>query len=313
MTRSAHDWIFYRPKFEYQTDLEKVMNTFAWIGHVNFGYDLVANIKPKVIVELGTHWGVSFFSFCQAAKDHSPSSQIYAVDTWKGEAHAGTYGENVIKTVRKIKEKYFDAQPIKLVRKTFDEALADFEDESIDLIHIDGLHTYEAVKHDFEAWLPKLKRDGMVLFHDTAEKAKYFGVYRLWDELGRKYGRVIELPHCHGLGVLSLGRPLWQVIKPLEHSWQAYYGLVYEKYLADERSRNERTKLSAELRVLNQLLEEAKEAIAENITVNQELNQTKEHLAQLEHALNSISNSKFYKLWSIYSRVSKPARESKNA
>ena len=43
-----------------------------------------------------------------------------------------------------------------LIRSTFDEALANFGAGSIDLLHIDGRHFYDDVRHDFESWQPKL-------------------------------------------------------------------------------------------------------------------------------------------------------------
>ena len=74
-----------------------------------------------------------------------------------------------------------------LLRSTFDDALGSFDDGTIDLLHIDGYHTYEAVSHDFEAWLPKVSRQGIVLFHDIVERRRDFGVWRLWHEVRAKY------------------------------------------------------------------------------------------------------------------------------
>ena len=61
--RSLSNWEYFHPNFEFTNFLP--IDSSAWSGHYFFGYDLVANTKPSILVELGTHKGNSFFSFAQ--------------------------------------------------------------------------------------------------------------------------------------------------------------------------------------------------------------------------------------------------------
>jgi GT2 family glycosyltransferase/glycosyltransferase involved in cell wall biosynthesis/predicted O-methyltransferase YrrM len=209
------NWQYYDKKFEYEESFNDL--NWPWAGHKFFAYDLVRNIKPGVIVELGTHKGTSLFSFCQAVKDGEIKTEINAVDTWKGDQQAGFYGDEVFEEVKEIKNKYYKALRVKFWRMTFDEAVVQFEDNSIDVLHIDGLHTYEAVKHDFENWIKRIKPDGIVIFHDISVTRDDFGVYKLWRELKEKY-QTMEFHHSYGLGVLfkSLENPILKRKKYLE-------------------------------------------------------------------------------------------------
>lgn len=176
----------------------------AWWEHVPIAHWLIEHLKPKIVVELGTHYGVSFFSFCEAAALLSPESFIYAIDSWEGDKHAGSY-DNIVYERVVAHQQACHKQRSRIIRSTFDKAAAHFKDNSIDLLHIDGLHTYEAVRHDFDTWLTKLKPDGSILFHDWNVRELDFGVWRLWEEIKEDLNfQCIEVPNGHGLGIATL-------------------------------------------------------------------------------------------------------------
>lgn len=183
---------------------ERTDATSGWWGHVPFAHWIIGASKPRVFVELGTQHGVSYYAFCEAVLRNRLDTRCYAVDTWKGDEQAGHYGEDVYSRFRRLHDERYGSFSAPL-RCTFDEALQYMLDASIDLLHIDGFHTYEAVRHDFEAWRPKLSERAVVLFHDTNVRAGNFGVCRLWEELQEAYP-CFEFLHGHGLGVLVFGQ-----------------------------------------------------------------------------------------------------------
>jgi len=175
----------------------------AWYGHIPFAHWVVAACRPRLIVELGTHNGVSYAAFCEAVARYGVDARCYAVDTWEGDEHAGHYGDQVFETLKRFHDTRY-AGFSELLRCTFEQALPHFADGSIDLLHVDGFHTYDAVRGDFEAWRPKLSDRAVVLFHDTNERRGDFGVWRLWRELQAAHPS-FEFLHGHGLGVLAVG------------------------------------------------------------------------------------------------------------
>ncbi|EQD40430.1 hypothetical protein B1A_16444, partial [mine drainage metagenome] len=71
----------------------------AWCGHLPFAFWLIDTLKPDNFVELGTHTGNSYLTFCQAVKQVGSDTRCFAVDTWEGDEHAGYYGEEVYTTL----------------------------------------------------------------------------------------------------------------------------------------------------------------------------------------------------------------------
>ncbi len=185
-------------------DLPERLAVSAWFEHIPFGVFLIEALRPRMLVELGVDRGTSYCAFCQAIKTLQLDTRCFAVDTWSGDEHAGFYGEEVWAELQAYHDPRY-AGFSKLIRGTFDAALTQMHDGEIDLLHLDGLHTYDAVRRDFENWLPKMSERGIILFHDSNVREGDFGVHRLWKELREKYPS-FEFLHSYGLGVLAVGR-----------------------------------------------------------------------------------------------------------
>ena len=96
----------------------------------------------------------------------------------------------------------------KLLRMPFDQAAGVVGE--ISLLHIDGLHTYEAVKHDFETWEPKVT--DVILLHDICvTENPDFGVWKLWEEI--KNDMCFEFHHCHGLAVFCKSERAFRAVQ----------------------------------------------------------------------------------------------------
>lgn len=181
-------------------------NGSAWYGHGKFAIKLVETLKPEITVELGVEYGYSSFSFA-----YPKIGKVYGVDWFKGDVTMGMKNNPehtkiaLLESYNEMKSKY-GIDNIDFIESEFDE-LAKIWDKKIDILHIDGCHTYDAVKNDYQTWIKFCNTESVVLFHDTLSFRNDVG--RFFDELeGYKYNR----EPWSGLGVITQSKRVYDII-----------------------------------------------------------------------------------------------------
>ena len=290
---SAMQAAFTKPQFELPS---------AWSGHIPVMFSLMTILKPRVFVELGVHHGASFFAACQAVQQMNLTTQCFGIDHWEGDPHAGEMGDDVYDAAKSVLDTNFSSFA-SFVRKSFDQAVADFDDESIDLLHIDGYHSYEAVSGDFNMWKRKLSKRSIVIFHDVNEYRGSFGAWRFWREVSREFdGRAYALGNDHGLGVLFFGDTPSEAVAQLLNWLQKHDGFPQVQTFFAELSHNqkawgavggslsrEKQKIREDNDVLRNRVKEREEALAKSNDVNKASTQK---ISQLEVEVKSFASEK---------------------
>ena len=194
------NWVVSDPRYD-ADQLNPKLKFAYWEGHRDFAYDLLQFVRPERLVELGSQYGCSLFTFCQTVRDFKLNTEINAVDMWSGDIGAEITGEEVYALVQKTAATYYPEVKLNLFQMCFDDARPSFADNSIDILHIDGGHTFEDVEHDFTTWLPKLKENGIVLFHDVYSPIDQ-GSCDHWEKTKKEYDCYFDFTHSCGLGIL---------------------------------------------------------------------------------------------------------------
>lgn len=131
------------------------------------GYKFLLNECPDdgTFVEVGSWLGKSSSFLIDNKK---PSQKIICIDTWKGsqnELHTHHRLATLVDIFEIFKENLGD-RDYSSIRLPSVEAAKTFDNDSLDVVFIDAEHTYEALKNDINAWLPKVKQGGYIAGHD---------------------------------------------------------------------------------------------------------------------------------------------------
>jgi predicted O-methyltransferase YrrM len=135
------------------------------------------------VLEIGTCHGGTLWLWCQLAHPHA---QIVSVDLPNGPFGGGYPDEAISKLIdyttgyqwiQLLRGDSHDEQMLKSVRRFL-------AGKKLDLLFIDGDHSYEGAKRDWEMYSPLVREDGIVVFHDIVEHDDpACQVDRLWNEL----------------------------------------------------------------------------------------------------------------------------------
>jgi len=150
---------------------------------------ILDKVKPKVILEIGTARGGTLFLFSNVADEEAT---LISVDLNQ------TIEKRILfKYIKKEKQKIFLIQGDSHSIETLKKIEGILKGRNVDFLFIDGDHSYEGVKKDFEMYSPLVRKGGIIAFHDIIPDyyTKYGiktdswagEVYKFWNEIKEKY------------------------------------------------------------------------------------------------------------------------------
>ena len=180
--------------------LEENKKTCSWFGSYGIVPHLAQMVDAENILEIGVAYGYHADFLCTVLPniqyvgvdpylaDYDPDD-IFSKDVERlfGEKEPQQAMDRLFNIVRSNLQK-FEGRA-KLLREKSWDAAGQFEDNSLDLVYIDGDHTYQGVVKDLMFWFPKVRKGGMICGDDIG----WPGVKRAVDEFFLRLGKDYQI------------------------------------------------------------------------------------------------------------------------
>lgn len=171
-------------------------------------YGLVRAMKPQICVEIGSARGKSTCYIGAALRDNG-GGKLYAIDPHTSTLWNDSRSVDTLPILRQNLRRFDLIRQVEILRASSAEAAAGWN-LPIDLLFIDGDHSYGGVKRDWELFAPFVQPFGNIIFHDTLwdlrppmPKRADMGVPQFVDELREQGFPVLTLEHDFGVSVVQ--------------------------------------------------------------------------------------------------------------
>jgi predicted O-methyltransferase YrrM len=172
-------------------------------------YGLARSIKPEVCVEIGSARGNSTCAIGMALKENG-HGKLYAIDPHTTTAWNDSNSVQTFEILRNNIAALKLTEQVEIIRSFSSEAASTWT-RPIDLLFIDGDHTYEGVKRDWDLFIPHVSPFGVVVFHDTIGDLKPdpewsrsdMGVPGFVDDLRRQGYQVVTIDQDCGISLVQ--------------------------------------------------------------------------------------------------------------
>lgn len=168
--------------------------------------EVVKDLRPSTVCEIGAAGGGTSFLFTRVAADDAMLISLDAVFPRSRRA--------AVRGFARQRQKIYCLNADSHSLKTLDAVKNRLDGRALDLLFIDGDHSYEGVAADFQLYSPLVRKGGIIVFHDIVpdHKTRYGintltyagGVPQFWQEIKSQYKRfeeVIEDPEQDGYGI----------------------------------------------------------------------------------------------------------------
>jgi len=158
---------------------------------------ILRELRPKYVLEIGTAHGGTLLLWTKVA---SEDATIISIDLPGGPFGSGYpwLRSLVYKAWTKDRQKIFLIRGDSHKLETLEKVEEVLKDSKLDFLFIDGDHTYEGVRRDFEMYALRVRKGGIIALHDIVPHPPETGceVSKFWEEIKRRlkdYAEFMEI------------------------------------------------------------------------------------------------------------------------